>query len=65
MSRTLKANARHMALPSKPEIIQASLPKAVVVWQQPGPKTFFGYALTKRRSGFAPQQSTKLAAVNL
>ena len=64
MSRTLKAIAPDMALPSKPEIIQASLPKVVVVWQQPGPKTFFGYALTKLRSGFAPPQSTKLATVN-
>jgi hypothetical protein len=51
MSKTLKAIARHTALPSKPEIIRPSPPKVIVVWQQAGPTTFFGYALTKPRFG--------------
>jgi hypothetical protein len=64
MSRTIKAIARHMTLPSKSKVAEPSARKLVAEWPQRRPETLSGRMLRKLRLAFAPSQSTKLAIVH-
>jgi hypothetical protein len=63
MSRTLKAIERHMAQPSKSEVVEQSAAPLVGEWQLREPETQSGGMLRKLRLAFAPSQSSKLATV--
>ena len=71
MSRTIKANERHMILPVRlgpqskvPPVrlgLQSRAAKLVAEWQQRGPETLSGYAVRKLRLALAPSQSVIIA----
>jgi hypothetical protein len=61
MSRTIKANERHMIPQSKAVSVQSRAATLVGRWQQRGPEAFPGLAFRKLRLTLAPPQSVVTA----